>query len=169
MSSWIKPWLGAVALGLLSLSAYAQMAGHEAGHGAMHQHHGHATASAPDTRILVNYPPELRQHTLSSMRAHLQSLHSMQEALAAGDFQQAAHVAESTLGMSALHDHRASDNAQFMPAAMARMGSAMHQAASQFAIAAQDASATGDLKKPLQALAKVSGTCVACHAAYKLQ
>ena len=60
------------------------------------------------------------------------------------------------------------ENVNYMPAAMAQMGAAMHRAASQFALVAQDASATGDLKKPLAALAKLSGTCVACHAAYRL-
>ena len=45
----------------------------------------------------------------------------------------------------------------------------MHRAASQFAIVAKDASVTGDLKAPLSALSRVSQTCVACHAAYRIQ
>ena len=133
----------------------------------MSQHHG--MHSAPDTRTLVNFPPELRQHTLRAMRAHLEAISTIEQALAEGQFQQAAQVAESALGMSSLHDHRARDNASYMPAAMAQMGTAMHQAASQFAIAAQDASASGDYKPPLQALARLTSSCVACHAAYKRQ
>ena len=59
--------------------------------------------------------------------------------------------------------------AQFMPPGMQSAGTAMHRAASQFAIVAKDASVTGDLQGSLAALAKVSQTCVACHAAYRIQ
>jgi len=34
---------------------------------------------------------------------------------------------------------------------------------------AKDASVTGDVKAALSALAVVSQTCVACHAAYRIQ
>ncbi len=122
----------------------------------------------PDKRQLVQFPPAQREHVLSNMRAHLVSLRDIQEALGGGDFQKAAQIAESSLGMSSLHDHHADENAKYMPAPMAQLGSAMHRAASQFALAAQDASASGDFKKPLAALAKLSASCVACHAAYRL-
>jgi hypothetical protein len=36
-------------------------------------------------------------------------------------------------------------------------------------IVAEDPSVTGDLKCSLAALVKVSQTCVACHAAYRIQ
>ncbi|MDE1948777.1 MAG: cytochrome c [Burkholderiales bacterium] len=45
----------------------------------------------------------------------------------------------------------------------------MHHAASPFSIAAADGSATGDIEPVLAALAKLNATCVACHAAYRLQ
>ena len=48
-------------------------------------------------------------------------------------------------------------------------GTAMHRSASRFAIVAKDASVTGDLEGSLAALADVSQTCVACHAAYRIQ
>ena len=56
-----------------------------------------------------------------------------------------------------------------IPAGMRELGYAMHQSASQFAVAAQDASVSGDLRPALAALAKINQNCVACHAAYKLK
>ena len=144
--------------------ARAQMPG-AAGH---HHHHGQAMQAQPDARKPVQFPPLLRQQMLGNMRAHLVALRDIQEALGGGDFQKAAQIAESSLGMSSLRDHHADENAKYMPAPMAQLGSAMHRAASQFALAAQDASASGDFKKPLAALAKLSASCVACHAAYRL-
>jgi hypothetical protein len=71
--------------------------------------------------------------------------------------------------MSSLGLHGAHDVAKFMPQGMQAAGTAMHRSASQFAIVAKDASVTGDLKGSLTALARVSQTCVACHAAYRIQ
>lgn len=134
-----------------------------------HAHHGHHSAGMHEQRTLVQFPPELMLHTLSSMRAHLAALNAIVDALGRADFQKAADLAETHLGMSSLHDHRAVENAQHMPPAMAQIGTAMHRAASQFAIAAQNASATGDFKKPLAALSGLTSQCVACHAAFRLQ
>lgn len=149
---------------LLTAPSFSQMHG-APGH---HHHPGHAVPAPADTRQLVQFPPMLREHVLANMRAHLAALRDIQAALSSGDFQKAAQVAESSLGMSSLNDHHADENVKYMPAAMAQMGSGMHRAASQFALAAQDASASGDYKKPLAALANLTGACVACHAAYRL-
>ena len=162
MHSWAA---GLVLWGLTQGAAVAQAGAH-----GMHQHghHGRVMSNEPERRELVVFPDAMRAHTLRSMRLHLEALQKIQNALSQGRFDQAGQIAESALGMSALRDHHAHENVKYMPAAMAQMGAAMHQAASQFALAAQDASATGDFKKPLAALAKLSGTCVACHAAYRL-
>ncbi|HRW74207.1 MAG TPA: cytochrome c, partial [Ottowia sp.] len=85
------------------------------------------------------------------------------------DFDAAGRLAEQRLGMSSLTAHGAHDVAPFMPAGMQTMGTDMHHAASQFAVAAQDAAVTGDLGRALAALARVNRTCVACHAAYRLE
>ncbi len=133
-------------------------------------HVTHAThAPAPDTRTAVRFPDALRSHTLANMRDHLLALAQIQGQLASGEFDQAADTAERRLGMSSLGLHGAHDVAQFMPQGMQDAGTAMHRSASRFAIAAKDASATGDLKGALQALASVSQTCVACHAAYRIE
>ncbi|MEZ5653546.1 MAG: hypothetical protein R3E87_23675 [Burkholderiaceae bacterium] len=132
-------------------------------------HHATPGSGAGDTRQLVRFPETMREHTLSNMRDHLVALGEIQQALADGSFDVAAKVAEQRLGMSSLGLHGAHEVAAFMPQAMQDAGTAMHRSASRFAVAANDASATGELKPALAALAEVNKTCVACHAAFRLQ
>ena len=153
----------------LSLPALAQPQGHSpgmAGHG-MADHAQHQ-APAADTRQWVKFPEPMRHHTLSNMRDHLMALGEMQEALASGQFDRAADVAEQRLGMSSLKSHGAHEVARYMPQGMQDAGTAMHRTASQFATIAKDASVTGDLRPALAALARLNQTCVACHAGYRL-
>ena len=73
---------------------------------AQHQHGGHdaqsAHAMAEDHRTPVKFPPQLRAHTLINMRDHLLALAQIQDALAAGAYDEAASIAEQRLGMSSL-------------------------------------------------------------------
>jgi hypothetical protein len=134
-----------------------------------HQHHGGHQAAAPDKRAWVKYPKPLIEHTLANMRDHLAALQDITNQLAAGRYGQAADIAEQRLGMSSLQTHGAHEVAKYMPEGMKAVGSAMHSSASEFAVAAQNAGATGDLKPALAAMAKLQGQCVACHAAYRLR
>ena len=124
---------------------------------------------APDQRQPVAFPAPLREHTLANMRDHLLALTEIQEALAKADYDRAADLAEKRLGLSSLEAHGAHDVAPFMPKAMQDAGTAMHRSASRFALAAKDASASGDLRPALAALSQVGRTCVACHAGFRLQ
>lgn len=135
---------------------------------APHQHM-HAAPSTGDARAEVEFPAQLKEHTLANMRDHLLTLQRVQEALAKGSFDSAAQLAESRLGMSSLPLHGAHEVAKFMPQGMQDLGTAMHKAASRFAIEAGNAGATGDLKPALAALAGLTAQCVACHAAYRLK
>jgi len=137
-------------------------------HGHVMSGHTQQQAAPADDRHLVKFPEELRNHTLENMRDHLVALGEMQDALARGQFDRAADVAEQRLGMSSLTTHGAHEVAKFMPQGMQDAGTAMHRSASQFAIVAKDASVTGDLRPALAALARVNQTCVACHAGYRL-
>ena len=56
-----------------------------------------------------------------------------------------------------------------MPQGMQDAGTAMHRAASRFAVIAQDAGATGDLKPVFAGLAEITAQCVGCHAGYRLK
>ncbi len=131
--------------------------------------HAHMEASSADARQLVKFPEPMRVHTLANMRDHLQALQEIQAALAKDDFDGAAAVAEKRLGMTSLALHDAAHLAGFMPEPMQQMGTAMHRAASRFAVAAQDAGATHDARPAMAALAEVTRQCIACHTAYRLQ
>jgi hypothetical protein len=122
-------------------------------------------AAEDDHRVAVDMPPMMRSHMLANMRDHLLALQEIQSRLAAGEYDAAADTAEKRLGMSSLQSHGASHMAGFMPKGMQETGSAMHRAASRFAVAAQDAAVTRDLPRALGALSEVTAQCVACHAA----
>ena len=134
---------------------------------AQHQHHH--DMSAPDTRQFVELPLALREATLANMRDHLQTLQELQTQLGAGHVDVAAKIAETRLGMSSLGLHGAEEVSKFMPRGMQEAGTAMHRAASRFAVAAQDTGATGDLKPAFAALADITAQCVGCHAAYRFK
>ena len=135
-----------------------------------HTHHReHGAASASDTRQFVQFPDELREQTLANMRDHLLALQEIQEALAQKREDKAARIAEERLGMSSLTLHGAHEVAKYMPQGMQDAGSEMHRLASRFAIEAQNAGVTGDLRPALDALSKVTTQCVGCHAGYRLK
>ncbi|CCD84468.1 conserved protein of unknown function [Bradyrhizobium sp. ORS 285] len=136
-----------------------------------HGHHGHGSDGPPkaDARERVAFPPEMTEHTLANMRDHLLALQEINDALAAGETDQAGGIAEQRLGMTSLRLHGAAEVAKFMPQGMQDAGTAMHKAASRFAIAAQDAGVTGDLKPALKALGETMAACVGCHAGYRLK
>ena len=142
-------------------------------HAAHAAHAGTSAAAAPgqleDRRQPVEFPPVLREHTLSNMRDHLLALQQIQKALSEHAFDRSADVAEHRLGMSSLALHGAHEVARYMPRGMQEAGTAMHRSASRFAIASRDAGASGDLRPALAALSDLTSTCVACHAAYRLK
>jgi hypothetical protein len=170
-----------IAITIAALASCAQM--HEAAHDpSMHAAHmqsgsaaGMAPAGAPgaalgeDRRQAVAFPAPMREHTLANMRDHLLALQEIQAALARQQFDRAADLAEGRLGMSSLGLHGAHEVARFMPKGMQDAGTAMHRAASRVALAARDAGAMGDLRPALSSLAELTATCVACHAAYRLE
>jgi hypothetical protein len=126
-------------------------------------------AAAPARRQLVDFPPELKRHTLASMRMHLQGLTEIQTALTAGDLALASRVAAQTLGMGSMGPGQAREEASHMPDGMRQLGARLHRLAGEFALAAQNAQATGDVHTPQVLLGQMMQTCVACHAAYALK
>jgi hypothetical protein len=134
-----------------------------------HGHQDHKTHASADTRVLVPFPVEPTEHTLTNMRDHLSALQEISDALARGHNYKAAKVAESRLGMTSLRLHGAHQVAKFMPQGMQDAGTAMHRAASRFAIEAQNAGVTGDLKPALGVFSEVMSACVGCHAGYRLK
>lgn len=134
-----------------------------------HQHDATgAVAAQADARQLVKFPEPMRVHTITSMRDHLLALQEIDVALSKSDFDAAARIAEQRLGMSSLELHGAAHIAPFMPQGMQDIGTQMHRAASRFAVEAQNASVSNDVRPALSALGTVMQQCVACHAAYRL-
>jgi len=127
------------------------------------------TATAGDPRQLVEFPEPMRAHTLANMRDHLLALQEINLALSRGADDKAAGIAEQRLGLGSLEAHGAAHLAPFMPQPMQDIGTAMHRAASRFAVEAQNASATNDIRPALAALGDVMQQCVACHVAYRLR
>ncbi len=150
--------------------AVAVHAGQEHRHEmSMHMQHDDAAGTVVDKRIMVHFPDELRIRTLANMRDHLLSLNGILDALGSGKFERAGEIAEQRLGMSSLELHGAHEVGQYMPKEMATIGTGMHHAASRFAVAANDAAVSGDVKPALTALSNVTRQCVACHNGFRLQ
>jgi len=124
---------------------------------------------AADDRQEVKLPPMVREHMLHNMRDHLLALEEITRYLADSQFDRAASIAESRLGLSSLESHGASHMSQFLPEEMGQIGMNMHRAASRFSIAAKDAELEGGQFGALSALSEVIQQCVACHAGYKVQ
>ncbi len=119
---------------------------------------------AADGRVLVDMPPMMRDHMLGNMRDHLEAVNEILGHLAAGDGDAAAAVAEQRLGMSSLDDHGAAHMAPLMPEGMRQAGTAMHRAASRFALRAEE----GEIGPAIAALGEVTAACVACHAGWRV-
>lgn len=118
-----------------------------------------------DGRQLVQLPEKMQQHMLINMRAHLQAINEILFHLANNELDAAAQLAEQNLGMSSLESHGAGHMAKFMPEGMRRAGTAMHKAASRFALTAEE----GELQPAYKSLAEVTKACVSCHAVYRIR
>ncbi len=126
---------------------------------------GGAAQANNDSRLLVELPEMMQQHMMSNMRDHLAAINEILNNMANGELDRAAEVAESRLGMSSLQSHGAGHMARFMPEGMKQAGTSMHQAASHFALKAQE----GDALPAYKALAEVTSACVACHSGYRIR
>lgn len=128
-----------------------------------------AQAAEEDGRQVVTLPEQMKTHTLSNMRDHLNTLQEIQAALAAGNYDEAGRMAEQRLGMSSLEAHKGNHMAPFRPDGMNQVGWEMHKAASRFALIAQETGVDRNLPRALGALSEVTQQCVACHAGYRLK
>lgn len=149
-------------------------------------HQQHMAGLVVDSRQLIEFPAPMRQQMLANMRDHLQALSDILAASADDQYAQAAAIANARLGMDSpaaagckLEDADDHPNmsllpnmdlhmTQLMPAGMRKIGLAMHQAASDFAVEATKAAESGDAKPAFAALSRVTEQCVACHAAYRV-
>ncbi len=124
-----------------------------------------ALSMEEDLRERVKLPEPMQHHLLGNMRKHLEVINSLIEMLGSEDFEEAAALAESELGMSSLEKHGARHIAQYYPERMQQIGTSMHKAASRFARTAME----GDLPAANRALAEITRACTNCHASYRIR
>jgi hypothetical protein len=167
----MKNTIYAAAIGAFVLAAGAAAAPAPADelHSMPMSHEAMRPGAIEDTRELVHFPPHLLEHEMANMRDHLSTLSRIQEHLSKKEFDKAGELAEKRLGMSSFGLHGAHEVAPYMPKGMQEAGTAMHHAASRFAIATQRAAIDDDVGRALGALNEVTQACVACHAAYRLR
>lgn len=159
----------AAAIATLALAVNAGAAPTDEQHSMPMNHEAMHPSAIQDTRELVHFPAPLLEHELANMRDHLITLSRIQEHLSKKEFDEAGELAEKRLGMSSFGLHGAHEVAPYMPKGMQDAGTAMHRAASRFAIATQQAAIDGDVARALGALNEVNQACIACHAAYRLR
>jgi hypothetical protein len=121
--------------------------------------------TANDMRKLVEMPEQARDVLREDMLDQFAVLNEIIEFLAVNDLSTAAEVAEHGMGQSLLRKHQDRDfgPAPYMPEEMRRMGWALHEAASNFALVAK----RGNLQATLLALQKITEACIACHYSYR--
>ncbi|MFN6960638.1 MAG: cytochrome C [Rhodocyclaceae bacterium] len=126
-------------------------------------------AAAEDTRQLVELKPAAQEILRKEMLENLIALNSIVTLLATNQVKEAGEVAEKELGRSAMGKNAAlpieARPGSQMPREMHQLAIGGHLAASDFARAA----ATGDRDKALAALPNLLGSCVACHASYRIR
>jgi hypothetical protein len=124
-------------------------------HSAMHQH------LMMDERIPLNLVPHMKLQQLQNMRSHVAAVQAIVGHLANDEFDLAAEVAHSKLGlteqMKMMCEH-ISDNQDFSKLAMA-----FHRSGDDLG----DTLKTKDMKKSLQALQTTMNYCVQCHATFR--
>ena len=157
----------------------------------MMNHAQHMGAPVNDTRVMLDYPPDIRAYALANMRSHLQALAAVIQAFAEGRYAEAADIADNRLGMTSNGaegcrpgtmkmdmkmspmteaDHLGHQMALLMPERMRELGQNMHRSANDFATSAREAEKdNAKVKEAALALAKIPHQCVACHEAFRMQ
>jgi len=128
-------------------------------------HSQSAAAPAPgarDTRERIRLAPAGRDAIVAQMRTMLQSLSRIMHGLVAGDLVMVEEAARAS-GMKATIDPRFE---QKLPPSYLQLGRRVHMRFDQLADATRTGATRDDVLKRLAAL---TGYCVACHAAYRLE
>ena len=136
-----------------------------------------------DNRHMIEMPPQTKQVFLSKMRGHMEALDQIIAALAEDDLNEAAEIAENTMGVVGTghgkkwecddsdgdhaHKHNQSEHkkkgfGKLMPPEMKAMGMNLHSAADNFANVARQ----GDRGEAYKALRQISSSCVTCHQSF---
>src|SRR2546425_989458 len=117
---------------------------------------------ATDSRERIRLAPAERDAVLAEMRTMLQSLSGIVHGLAAGDLLMAEQAARAS-GIKATVEPRLEKK---LPAHFLQLGRRVHTRFDQLADAIKTGATKDDVLKRLAAL---TGYCVACHSAYRLE
>lgn len=121
-----------------------------------------ADEPVPDARIYVPMPAEQKAILREQMKQFLVSLMQIQGLMADNNLEEAAKIAETTMGRSERGQHRGKGPGLYMPVPMRTIAWDMHEKASEFAATASK----GDLKESYKALQNLQSSCVSCHMSY---
>jgi cytochrome c556 len=145
----------ALLLGTLPFGAIAADESDTMGHMTHHQMH-----AIDDQRTSLGLSPEMKQRQLTNMRSHVEAIQSIVGMLAEGEYDNAAHVAHSRLGLTDEMKKMCDmfDNVDFK-----KLGLAFHKSGDELG----DALQTKDLNKSLRALHNTMEYCVQCHAKFR--
>lgn len=121
-------------------------------------------AEPPDPRRPIAVDPASRALVLAEMRAFLEGVAGITEALAREDMEATARHAKA-LGMAMTGDVPPASMQQ-LPLEFRQMGMATHRAFDELAL---DAAQLGDPRHSLGQLGATLNRCVACHAMFRLE
>lgn len=127
--------------------------------GQAHAHHP-MSQNTLDIRKSLNLSPAMKQHQLANMRSHVEAVQSIVGLLSTGDFDQAAEIAHSKLGLT---DEMKKMCGMFGNEQFDQLGLAFHKSGDELG----DTLKTKDMSKSLKALNKTMGYCVECHATFR--
>lgn len=150
----MKPNLPLAALLSLTLAAAAHAA----------DPHAHHHAPATDGRALLALTPGERAVILDEMRAFLDGVQKVTDALAREDMPAVAHAARS-MGQKLTHEVPPTLRAK-LPQEFRQLGFSVHRDFDQIAL---DAESLKDVSYSLNQLSATLQKCVACHASYQIQ
>jgi len=121
------------------------------------------TVTTEDRRTAIIMEPAERAFVLEEMRALLDAIRAMTDAVARDDMKKVA-VAARAVGLAAAQ-HVPAAVAAKLPLEFKTMGRGVH---AEFDRIALDAEALGDGKHTLTQMGELLGRCVACHAIYQI-
>jgi len=160
-------WILTTLAGLTLLSANVMAAETVVAKGGMGQMMQGGMPQVVDDRESAGIPDPMKTRHLARMRNHLEAVHDIIDAMAHGEFGQAAATARQSLAMGPGMGKgmgqgkgmcKGMNNEEFKS-----LGMAFHTSAGKLAEVLEQ----GDMKASLNALSETTSYCIQCHAAYR--
>jgi hypothetical protein len=148
---------------VLAVSAFIGIAGFNgvfADDEIMHMGNHDHEMTKMDTRTSLGLSPEMKQHQLANMRAHVEAIKSIVGLMAESKFEDASIIAHTRLGLTPEMKEMCS---MFNNEKFEQLGLAFHKSGDDLGNVLQ----TKDVNASLRALSKTMQYCVECHAAYR--